>query len=130
MIQEGDSISLGKRVLIIDDAKFMRAMLKDILTGGGYQIAGEAANGIEAVRLYKELQPDVATMDITMPEMNGVEALKEIRKIDADAKIVMCTAMGQKTLVIEAIQSGARDFIVKPFQPERILQTLAKALGT
>ncbi len=121
---------MGKRVLIIDDAKFMRAMIKDILIGGGYEVAGEAENGIEAIRLYKELQPDVATMDITMPEMNGVDALKEIRKIDASAKVVMCTAMGQKALVIEAIQSGASDFIVKPFQPERILQTLAKVLGT
>lgn len=120
---------MGKRVLIIDDAKFMRAMIKDILTAGGYEIAGEAENGIEAIRVYKDVRPDVVTMDITMPEMNGIEALKEIKKIDASAKVVMCTAMGQKALVIEAIQAGASDFVVKPFQPERILQTLAKVLG-
>lgn len=120
---------MGKRVLIIDDARFMRTMIKDILTGGGYEVAGEAENGVDAVRLYKELQPDVVTMDITMPEMNGIDALKEIRKIDPDAKVVMVTAMGQKALVIESIQSGASDFIVKPFQPERILQTLTKVSG-
>ncbi len=120
---------MGKRVLVIDDAKFMRAMIKDILANAGYEIAGEAENGLEAIRLYKELRPDVVTMDITMPEMNGVEALKGIRKIAPGAKVVMVTAMGQKALVIESIQSGACDFVVKPFQPERILQTLTKVLS-
>ncbi len=117
---------MGKRVLIVDDAKFMRVMIRDILAGGGFEVAGEAEDGIEAVRMFRDLQPDVVTMDITMPNMNGIDALKAIRKIDGDAKVVMCTAMGQKAMVIESVQSGAIDFIVKPFQPERVLQTLAK----
>jgi two-component system chemotaxis response regulator CheY len=104
-------------------------MIKDILTGGGFEVAGEAEDGIEAVKMFKDLQPDVITMDITMPNMNGIDALKEIRKIDDSAKVVMCTAMGQKAMVIESIQSGAVDFIVKPFQPDRVLQTLAKVFG-
>jgi two-component system chemotaxis response regulator CheY len=106
----------------------MRVMIKDILTGGGYEVVGEAEDGMEAIRLFKDLKPDIVTMDITMPNMNGIDALREIRKIDCAAKVVMCTAMGQKAMVIESIQSGAVDFIVKPFQPDRVLHTLAKVI--
>jgi two-component system chemotaxis response regulator CheY len=120
---------LGKRVLIVDDAKFMRVMIRDILSGGGFEVVGEAEDGIEAIKLFKELHPDLVTMDITMPNMNGIDSLKEIRKLDENARVVMCTAMGQKAMVIESIQSGAIDFIVKPFQPERVLQTVTKAAG-
>ena len=120
---------MGKRVLIVDDAAFMRMMLKDILTKNGYEIAGEAENGRRAVELYRELKPDAVTMDITMPEMDGITAVKEIRKLDPEAKIIMCSAMGQQLMVMEAIQAGARDFVVKPFQQERVLQALEKVLG-
>jgi two-component system chemotaxis response regulator CheY len=120
---------VGKRVLIVDDAAFMRMMLKDILTKNGYEIAGEAENGRRAVELYKELRPDAVTMDITMPEMDGITAVKEIKKIDPGAKIVMCSAMGQQMMVMEAIQAGAKDFVVKPFQQERVLQALEKVLS-
>ncbi len=116
-------------VLIADDAAFMRMMIKKILTEAGYEIAGEAENGSVAVAKYRELKPDLTTMDITMPEMDGIAALKEIRSIDPDAKVVMCSAMGQQTMVIESIQAGARDFIVKPFQPDRVLEAIQKALG-
>lgn len=114
------------KVLIVDDASFMRMMLKDILSKGGYEIVGEAENGARAVEQYKALHPDVVTMDITMPDMDGLQALKEIRKVDASAKILMCSAMGQQQMVIEAIQAGAKDFIVKPFQPDRVLEALKK----
>lgn len=120
---------MGKRILVVDDAAFMRMMIKDILTKNGYEVAGEAENGLKAVQLYKELQPDLVTMDITMPEMDGIAAVKEIKKIDPAAKIIMCSAMGQQMMVMEAIQAGARDFIVKPFQQERVLQAIEKALG-
>jgi two-component system chemotaxis response regulator CheY len=119
---------LGKRVLITDDAMFMRVTLKNILTQNGYEVAGEASNGKEAIRLYQDLKPDLVTMDITMPEMDGITALKEIKRVDPDAIVVMCTAMGQKNLVVEAIQAGAKDFIVKPFQPPRVLESLNKLL--
>ena len=98
---------MAHRILIVDDAAFMRMMIKDILTKNGYEVAGEAADGVEAVEKYKELQPDLVTMDITMPEMDGITALKEIRKIDPDAKVIMCSAMGQQAMVIDAIQAGA-----------------------
>jgi two-component system chemotaxis response regulator CheY len=104
-------------------------MLKDILLKGGFEIAGEATNGAEAVRLYQELKPDLVTMDITMPEVDGIAAVKEIKKIDPNAKVVMVSAMGQQAMVIEAIQAGASDFIVKPFQPDRVLEALKKALS-
>jgi two-component system chemotaxis response regulator CheY len=117
------------RVLVVDDAAFMRMMLKDILLKGGFEIAGEATNGAEAVRLYQELKPDLVTMDITMPEVDGIAAVKEIKKIDPNAKVVMVSAMGQQAMVIEAIQAGASDFIVKPFQPDRVLEALKKALS-
>ncbi len=114
---------------MVDDAAFMRMMLKDILLKGGFEIAGEATNGAEAVRLYQELKPDLVTMDITMPEVDGIAAVKEIKKIDPNAKVVMVSAMGQQAMVIEAIQAGASDFIVKPFQPDRVLEALKKALS-
>ncbi len=114
---------------MVDDAAFMRMMLKDILLKGGFEIAGEAMNGAEAVRLYQELKPDLVTMDITMPEVDGIAAVKEIKKIDPNAKVVMVSAMGQQAMVIEAIQAGASDFIVKPFQPDRVLEALKKALS-
>lgn len=117
---------MAKRILITDDALFMRVTLKNILTANGFEVAGEASNGAESVALYKQLKPDVVTMDITMPEMDGITALKEIRAADPNANVVMCTAMGQKSMVVEAIQAGAKDFIVKPFQPERVLEALSK----
>ncbi|AKX93552.1 response regulator [Neomoorella thermoacetica] len=120
---------MGKRVLIVDDAAFMRMMIKDILVKNGYEIAGEAENGQKAVAMYQELRPDVVTMDITMPEMDGIAAVKAIKQIDPQARIIMCSAMGQQLMVMEAIQAGARDFIVKPFQQDRVLQALEKALA-
>jgi two-component system chemotaxis response regulator CheY len=116
-------------VLIADDAAFMRMMIKNILSEAGYDIVGEAENGSVAVSKYKELKPDLTTMDITMPEMDGLAALKEIRGLDPEARVVMCSAMGQQSMVIESIQAGARDFIVKPFQPDRVLEAVQKALA-
>ena len=116
-------------VLIADDAAFMRMMLKNVLTEAGYEIAGEAENGAVAVAKYRELNPDLTTMDITMPEMDGLAALKEIRAGDPAARVVMCSAMGQQSMVIESIQAGAKDFIVKPFQPDRVLEAVQKALA-
>ena len=117
------------KVLIVDDAAFMRMMIKDILTKNGFEVVGEAENGAKAVEKFQELRPDLTTMDITMPEMDGITAVKQIKKIDPGAKVIMCSAMGQQAMVIEAIQSGARDFIVKPFQPDRVLEALRKAVG-
>ena len=119
---------MAKRVLVVDDAIFMRMMVKDILEKNGFEVAGEASNGIEAVKAYQELKPDITTMDITMPEMNGIDATRLIRKIDPNARIVMCSAMGQQAMVMEAIQAGAKDFVVKPFQSDRVLDALNKAL--
>ena len=116
-------------VLIADDAAFMRMMIKNILTEGGYEVVGEAENGQVAVARYRELRPDLTTMDITMPEMDGLAALREIRGEDPAARVVMCSAMGQQSMVIESIQAGARDFIVKPFQPDRVLEAIEKALA-
>ena len=116
-------------VLIADDAAFMRMMLKNVLTEAGYEVVGEAENGAVAVAKYRELNPDLTTMDITMPEMDGLAALKEIRAGDTAARVVMCSAMGQQSMVIESIQAGARDFIVKPFQPDRVLEAVQKALA-
>ncbi|MFN6991615.1 MAG: chemotaxis protein CheY [Fervidobacterium sp.] len=116
------------RVLVVDDAAFMRMMLKDILTKAGHEVVGEAANGVEAVEKYKELKPDVVTMDITMPEMNGIDAIKEIKKFDPNATVIVCSAMGQQAMVIEAIQAGAKDFIVKPFQAARVVEAVQKVL--
>ena len=116
------------RILLIDDAAFMRMILKDVLTKNGYEICGEASNGKEGIQKYKELKPDLTTLDITMPEMDGITTLKEIKKIDSNAKVIMCSAMGQEAMVVEAIQAGAKDFIVKPFQSDRILEAVKKVL--
>ena len=115
-------------VMLVDDAAFMRMMLKDILSNNGYQVISEAENGTVAVERYPEVKPDLTIMDITMPEMDGLAAVKAIKGLDPQAKIIMCSAMGQQAMVIEAIQSGAKDFVVKPFQPERVLEAVAKAL--
>lgn len=120
---------MGKRILIVDDAAFMRMMIKDILSKNGYEIAGDAENGAVAITKYKDLMPDLVIMDITMPEVDGVTAVKEIKKINTDAKIIMCSAMGQQAMVIESIQAGARDFIVKPFQAERVVEAVKKVIG-
>lgn len=120
---------MAKRILIVDDAAFMRMMIKDILTKNGFEIVGEAADGAQAVEKYNELQPDLVTMDITMPEMDGIAALKEIKKTSPNATIIMCSAMGQQAMVIDAIQAGAKDFIVKPFQADRVIEAIQKALG-
>ncbi|MFA5536302.1 MAG: response regulator [Bacillota bacterium] len=119
---------MGNRILIVDDAAFMRMMIKDILVKNGFEVVGEAENGAVAVSLFKELKPDLVTMDITMPEMDGITAVKKIRETDPSARIIMCSAMGQQMMVMEAIQAGARDFIVKPFQQERVVQAVKKAL--
>lgn len=120
---------MAKGILLVDDAAFMRMMLKDILVKNGYEVLGEAENGAKAVEKYKELNPDLVIMDITMPEMDGIEAVKEIKKINAAAAVIMCSAMGQQSMVIEAIQSGAKDFIVKPFQADRIVEAVRKVIG-
>ncbi len=120
---------MAKNILICDDAAFMRMMIKDILSKNGYNVAGEAENGLKAVEKYKEVSPDLVLMDITMPEMDGIQALKEIKKADAGAKVIMCSAMGQQAMVIESIQAGAKDFIVKPFQADRVLEAVKKVVG-
>lgn len=120
---------MAKNILICDDAAFMRMMIKDILSKNGYNVAGEAENGLRAVEKYKEVSPDLVLMDITMPEMDGIQALKEIKKADAGAKVIMCSAMGQQAMVIESIQAGAKDFIVKPFQADRVLEAVKKVVG-
>jgi two-component system chemotaxis response regulator CheY len=117
------------KILIVDDAAFMRMMLKDILTKNGYEVVGEASDGNEAVSKFQELKPDLVTLDITMPNKDGIQALKDIKAIDPNALCVMCSAMGQQSMVIEAIQSGAKDFIVKPFQADRVLESIHKVLG-
>lgn len=118
-----------KSILVVDDANFMRMMLKDILTKNGYEIVGEAGNGAEALQKYKELNPDLVTMDITMPDVNGIQGVKLIREFDPNANIIMCSAMGQQAMVIDAIKSGAKDFIVKPFNAERVVEAVKKILG-
>lgn len=120
---------MAKGILVVDDASFMRMMIKDILTKNGYEVIGEAENGLNAVEKYKELNPELVIMDITMPEMDGIQAVKEIKSIDPNSKIIMCSAMGQQAMVIEAIQAGAKDFIVKPFQHERVIEAVKKALN-
>jgi len=116
-------------ILIVDDAAFMRMMIKDILSKNGFTVVGEAENGLKAVEKYKELSPDLVIMDITMPEMDGIQAVKQIKSVDPSAKIIMCSAMGQQAMVIEAIQAGAKDFIVKPFQAERVVEAVKKVVG-
>ncbi len=120
---------MAKNILICDDAAFMRMMIKDILTKNGYNVAGEAENGVKAIEKYKETNPDLVLMDITMPEMDGIQALKEIKKVDSSALVIMCSAMGQQAMVIESIQAGAKDFIVKPFQQERVIEAVKKVVG-
>lgn len=115
-----------KKVLIVDDAIFMRLTIKKLLDNSNYEVIGEAANGAIAVELYKELQPDFVTMDITMPEMTGIEALKKIKAFDPNAKVIMVTALGQEGMVREAIMSGAKNYLVKPFTGERLLEVLDK----
>ena len=120
---------MAKNILICDDAAFMRMMIKDILTKNGYNIAGEAENGAKAVEKYAELKPDLVLMDITMPEMDGIQALKKIKEADSSALVIMCSAMGQQAMVIESIQAGAKDFIVKPFQADRVIEAVKKVVG-
>ncbi|MGD8191024.1 response regulator [Brevibacillus ginsengisoli] len=120
---------MSNKVLIVDDAAFMRMMIKEILSKNGFTVVGEASDGAQAVEKYKELGPDLVTMDITMPEMDGITALKEIKQLDPNARIIMCSAMGQQAMVIDAIQAGAKDFIVKPFQADRVIEAIKKTLG-
>lgn len=116
------------KVLVVDDAKFMRVTLATMLQNENYEIAGEAANGKEAIEMYKELKPDIVTMDITMPIMNGIDAIKAIMDFDPNAKIVVCSAMGQQKVVVEAIEIGASDFIIKPFDESRVIDTIGRVL--
>lgn len=120
---------MSKKILVVDDAAFMRMMLKDMLSKAGYEIAGEAEDGEIALQKYKELKPDLVTMDITMPNADGIAALKSIIEFDTSAKIIMCSAMGQQAMVIESIQNGAKDFVIKPFQQDRVLEAVRKVVG-
>ena len=120
---------MGKNILICDDAAFMRMMIKDILSKNGYNVVGEAENGLVAVDKFVETNPDLVLMDITMPEMDGINALKKIKEKDPNASVIMCSAMGQQAMVIESIQAGAKDFIVKPFQADRVLEAVKKVVG-
>lgn len=115
-----------KRVLIVDDAAFMRISIRNIISKNGYEVAGEAGNGAEAVQKYMELRPDITTMDITMPEVNGLEALKQIRKIEPSAVVIMVSALGQESMVRDAVMAGAKGFVVKPFKEETIMAALSK----
>ena len=117
------------KILIVDDAAFMRMMLKNILIEAGHEVVGEASSGVDAVAQYAALKPELTTLDITMPEMDGIQALKEIRNINPEAKCIMCSAMGQQAMVIKAIQSGAKDFVVKPFQADRVLAAVEKVVS-
>jgi two-component system, chemotaxis family, chemotaxis protein CheY len=117
------------RILIVDDAKFMRMTLSNILIKANHEIVGEAENGVEAIELFVKEKPDLVTLDITMPEKNGIEALKEIKQEYPQAKIIMCSAMGQQKMVVEAIEAGAKDFIVKPFDENRVIEAINRVLG-
>jgi two-component system, chemotaxis family, chemotaxis protein CheY len=117
------------RVLVVDDAAFMRKVLTDALAQGGHDVVGEAANGVEAVAQFQALNPDVTTLDITMPEKDGLEALREILAANPAARVIMCSALGQESKVLESIKCGAKDFVVKPFQAERVLEAVGKALA-
>ncbi len=119
---------MNARILIADDLSFMRMIQKEILTERGYIVVGEAGNGMEAVERYAELKPDLVVLDITMPHMNGLEAMQKILKLDRNARIIICSTMGQQNLILDAISAGVKDFIVKPFKPERILSAIEKAL--
>ncbi|MBN2224144.1 MAG: response regulator [Deltaproteobacteria bacterium] len=120
---------MSLRVLIVDDASFMRTMLKDILVSGGFDLAGEATDGVEAVQKFTELKPDVITMDIVMPLKSGIDAVREIIALNKDARIIMCSALGQESLVLEAINAGAKDYIIKPFDPDRVIEMVKKVAG-
>ncbi|PYP42917.1 MAG: two-component system response regulator [Gemmatimonadetes bacterium] len=120
---------MAHTVLVCDDAIFMRTMITDILTQAGYEVIGEAETGSQAVERYRQLKPDLVTMDIVMPDMGGIEAVRAICRDSPEAKILMCSAMGQQALVVEAIQAGAKDFVVKPFQPSRVLEAVQRLLG-
>lgn len=120
---------MSQTVLVCDDAIFMRTMLSDILSSAGFEVVGEAETGAQAVDQYRRLRPDIVTMDIVMPDMGGIDALKAIMAFDPQARCLMCSAMGQQALVVEAIQAGARDFVVKPFQPSRVLEAVQRVLG-
>ncbi len=120
---------MTKSVLIVDDAAFMRMMLKKILTAEDFEVVAEASDGREAIKKYEEHEPDLVTMDITMPDMDGLEAVKEILDYDEDAKIIMVSAMGQQKMVVEAVQAGAEDFVVKPFEEERVLEAVGKVFS-
>ncbi len=117
------------RVLVVDDAAFMRKMVSDALVKGGHEVIGEAGNGVEAVEQFQALRPDLMTLDITMPEKDGLAALADIMAADPSAKVVMCSALGQESKVLEAIKLGAKDFVVKPFQPDRVIEAVGKALA-
>ncbi len=117
------------RVLVVDDAAFMRKVVSDALASGGHDVIGEAGNGNEAIDRFRELKPELTMLDITMPEKTGLEALAEIMAIDPSARVLMCSALGQESKVIESIKLGAKDFVVKPFQPERLLEAVGKALA-
>jgi len=119
----------AKRILITDDTAFMRMTLRKVLESNGYEVVGEAEDGLDAIEKYKELRPDIVTMDITMPKMDGITAIREIMKVDPQARIIVCSAMGQKPMVIEALNAGAKDFLVKPFQPQRVLEAIQKVGG-
>ena len=117
------------RVLVVDDAAFMRKMVSDALAKGGHEVVGEAGNGVEAISQYQALKPDLVTLDITMPEKDGLAALGDIMGSDPSARVVMCSALGQESKVLEAIKLGAKDFVVKPFQPARVIEAVGKALA-
>ena len=120
---------MAKNILVVDDAAFMRMMIKDILTKNGYDVAGEAENAAKALDKYNEVKTDLVLMDITMPEVDGIQALKNIKAADPNAKVIMCSAMGQQAMVIESIQAGAKDLIGEPFQPDRVLEAVKKVVG-
>ncbi|MGM0471394.1 MAG: response regulator [Bacillota bacterium] len=120
---------MAKGILIVDDAQFMRTMLSKLVEEEGYEVVGEAVNGIEAVEKYQEFNPDLVTMDITMPEMDGIEAMRKIKEEDPEADIIVCSAMGQKPMVVDALDAGAKDFIVKPIKPEKVKEALNNILG-
>jgi two-component system chemotaxis response regulator CheY len=117
------------RVLVVDDAAFMRKVVSDALSGGGHEVIGEAATGVEAIARFQELQPELTTLDITMPEMDGLTALREIIALDPRARVIMCSALGQESKVLEAIKAGAKDFVVKPFKADRVLDAVGKAMA-
>lgn len=120
---------MAQKILIVDDAAFMRLILRNMLTENGYEVVGEATNGAAAIKSYHELKPDLVTMDITMPDMDGITAVREIKKIDPQAKIIMCSAMGQQAVVVDAVKAGAQDFLVKPFQADRVVEAIKRVLG-